>query len=118
MFGLGGGECVARVARVRQLGQLRCTESRVEVIDGRSDAGAQQPRLLGRVEQPLGLEHPVREVRREPQARHPPEQPRRGEGAAEVAATVGLMRHGRQRASEAGVARLSEDRRPGLGLGA
>ena len=46
------------------------------------------------------------------------EQPRRGEGAAEVAAAVGLVRHGWQRASEAGVARLREDRRPGLGLGA
>jgi len=42
---MGGGERVARVARVRELGQLRCTEPRVEVVDGRSDAGAQQPRL-------------------------------------------------------------------------
>ena len=110
---MGGGKGVARVARVRQLGQLRRTEPRVEVVDGRGDAAAQQPRLLGCVEEPLALDDPVREVRREPQARYPSEQPRRGEGAAEVAATVGLMRHGWQRAPEARVARLREDRRPG-----
>ena len=111
---MGGGEGVARVARVRQLGQLRRTEPRVEVVDSRSDAAAQQPRLLGCVEEPLALDHPVREVRSEPQARHPSEQPRRGKGAAEVAAAVGLMRHGWQRAPEARVARLREDRRSGL----
>ena len=43
---MDGGERVARVVWVRQLGQLRCTEPRVEVVDGRSDAGPQQPRLL------------------------------------------------------------------------
>ena len=111
---IGGGERVARVARVRQLGQLRRTEPRVEVVDGRGDAAAQQPRLLGCVEEPLALDHPVREVRREPQARHPSEQPRRGEGAAQVAPELGRVCHGWQRTPEARVARLREGRRPGL----
>ena len=43
---MDGGERVPRVVWVRQLGQLRCTEPRVEVVDSRSDAAAQQPRLL------------------------------------------------------------------------
>ena len=52
---------------VGDLRRLRRTNAGMHVVNGGRDRAREQPALFGAVEEPLTLDHPVREVGRQPE---------------------------------------------------
>jgi hypothetical protein len=56
-----------RVLDVSDLRRLRRTNAGMHVVNGGRDRAREQPALFGAIEEPLTLDHPVREVGRQPE---------------------------------------------------